>query len=51
MKPSNSHTSKRNPVLVALLKRHGHTTTRMKDRRVPRAGARNKQNDYREERY
>jgi len=43
--------SKRNPVLVALIKRHGHTTTVMKDRRAPRGGARNKQRDYRAEKY
>ncbi len=43
--------SRRNPVLVALIKRHGHTTTSMKDRRTPRGGSRNKQSDYRAERY
>lgn len=41
----------RNPVLVALMKRHGSTTTVMKDRRAPRGGCRNKQREYREERY
>lgn len=44
-------TSKRNPVLVALIKRHGSTTTTMKDRRVPRGGNRNKQRDFRDGRY
>lgn len=38
-------------VLVALHKRYGNTTKAMKDRRAPRGGARNKQRDYREERY
>ncbi len=41
----------RNAVLVALHKRYGNTTKVMKDRRAPRGGARNKQQDYREERY
>ena len=38
-------TKKRNPILVALIKRHGSTTTTMKDRRQPRGGNRNKQRD------
>jgi len=38
----------RNPILVALIKRYGKTTTVMKDRRTPRGGDRNRQRDYRE---
>lgn len=41
----------RHTVLVALHKRYGNTTKVMKDRRTPRGGTRNKQRDYREERY
>jgi hypothetical protein len=41
----------RNPVAVALQKRHGFGVKKMKDRRQPRGGARNKQRDYREENY
>lgn len=41
----------RHPVLVALQKRYRNTTKTMKDRRIPRGGSRNKQQDYREERY
>jgi hypothetical protein len=42
---------KQNPVAVAMRKRHGKTTTKMKDRRAPRGGARNKQKEYREDGY
>lgn len=42
---------KQNPVAVAMRKRHGSTTTKMKDRRAPRGGARNKQKEYREDGY
>lgn len=41
----------RNPIAVALVKRYGGGNRVMKDRRQPRAGTRNKQRDYREERY
>lgn len=41
----------RNPVAVAMQKRHGLVSKPMKDRRTPRQGARNRQRDYREERY
>ena len=48
----NAPTSKkRNPVFVALIKRYGATTTTMKDRRQPRGGSRNKQQDFRDGRY
>ena len=42
---------RQNPIAVALRVRHEKTTTTMKDRRAPRGGARDKQRDYREERY
>ncbi len=42
--------ARRSPMLVALYRRHGSSKV-MKDRRVPRGGTRNRQNDYREERY
>ena len=42
---------RQNPIAVALRVRHGKTITVMKDRRAPRGGARDKQRDYREERY
>jgi len=48
---AKTHTSKRNPVLVALIKRYASTTKAMKDRRQPRAGSRNRQRDYAEGRY
>ncbi len=38
--------SLRNPVFVALVKRHGQTTKVMRDRRQIRGGARNKVRDY-----
>lgn len=41
----------RNPVAVAMNARYGHTTTIMKDRRTPRGGNRNKQNDFRNDSY
>lgn len=41
----------RNPVVVALVARHGSGVKIMKDRRTPRGGARNKQREYREEAY
>ncbi len=41
---------RRSPMLVALYKRHGSSKV-IKDRRVPRSGARNRQRDYREEKY
>ena len=44
-------TARRHPYVAANLKRHASTTKSMKDRRVPRAGNRNVQRDYREERY
>ena len=43
--------ARRSPMLVALYRRHGSAKTPMKDRRTPRAGARNNQRLYREERY
>lgn len=46
--PAPAH---RNAVLVALHKRYGNTTKTMKDRRAPRGGSRNRQRDYREEKY
>ena len=50
--PSPTMSTKRqNPVLVALIKRHASTTVKMRDRRTPRGGCRNRQRDYREERY
>ena len=51
MNPPNSHRSKRNPVLVALVKRYATTTKAMKDRRQPRGGNRNRQDDFRADRY
>lgn len=42
---------RRNPVIVALVRRHGGGVKVMKDRRSPRGGARNKQRDFREENY
>lgn len=42
---------RRNPVAMALHARHGKGAKIMKDRRIPRRGARNKQRDYREENY
>lgn len=42
---------KQNPMAVAMRKRHGATTTKMKDRRAPRGGARNKQKEYSEDGY
>lgn len=42
---------KQNPIAVAMRKRHGATTTKMKDKRVPRGGTRNKQKEYREDEY
>lgn len=41
----------RNPVAVAMNARYGRTTTVMHDRRKARGGAKNRQADYREERY
>lgn len=41
----------RNTVAVAMRLRHANTTSVMKDRRTPRGGNRNRQRDYREERY
>jgi len=41
----------RNPIAVAMRKRHGATGTKMRDRRAPRGGSRDRQRDYREERY
>lgn len=41
----------RNPVIVALVRRHGGGVKVMKDRRAPRGGTRNKQREYREETY
>jgi len=41
----------RNPVIVALVRRHGGGVKMMRDRRAPRGGSRNKQRDYREENY
>ena len=46
-----THAAPRNHTLVALYRRYGSTTTTMKDRRTPRGGARNKQRDYREEKF
>jgi hypothetical protein len=43
--------TRRNALVVAAIKRYGNTTKVMKDRRTPRGGSRNKQSDYREERY
>jgi hypothetical protein len=51
MKPAPTPSKPRNPIAVALYKRHGNTVTTMRDRRAPRGGSRNKQRDYREERY
>lgn len=31
----------RNPIAVAMVKRYGHTTSAMKDRRTPRGGTKN----------
>jgi hypothetical protein len=31
----------RNPIAVAMVKRYGHTTSAMKDRRQPRGGTKN----------
>jgi hypothetical protein len=42
---------RRSPIAVALRKRHGQTTTKMKDRRAPRGGSRNKQREYKEDGY
>lgn len=42
---------KRSPLAVALQKRHGLGQAPMKDRRQPRGGARNRQRDYRDEKY
>lgn len=36
----------RNPVFVAMMKRHGSTTSVMKHRSQPRGGNRNKQRDF-----
>jgi hypothetical protein len=36
----------RNAIAVAMRKRHGHTTTIMRDRRAPRRGAINKVRAY-----
>lgn len=36
----------KNAVFIAMMKRHGQTTTVMKDRRQPRGGTRNKGRDY-----
>ena len=36
----------RNPVAVAMVKRYGHTTSAMKDRRQPRGGTRNLFREY-----
>lgn len=41
----------RNPVAVAMQRRHGGGIKVMKDRRTPRGGSKNRQRDYREERY
>lgn len=41
----------RNPVAVAMTLRYGQTTTKMRDRRAPRGGNRNRQRDYREGNY
>ena len=43
--------TRRSPMLVALLKRHGQGVKSHKDRRLPRGGNRNDQRDFREERY
>jgi hypothetical protein len=50
MKPAKTP-ARRNPYVVANIKRHANTTKTMKDRRTPRGGIRNKQSDYRSERY
>ena len=44
-------TTKRSPMLVALHKRHSGGIQIHKDRRNPRGGNRNRQADYRAERY
>lgn len=36
----------KNAVVIAMMKRHGRTTTVMKDRRQPRGGTRNKAREY-----
>ncbi len=41
----------RNPIVVALQKRHGGGVRVMKDRRAPKGGSRNKQRDYQEGKY
>jgi hypothetical protein len=51
MKPAAKKASPRNPIFVALVKRHGNTTTSMRDRRAPRGGDRNRQRDFQEGRY
>jgi len=43
--------TKRSPMVVAIQKRHGHGQAPMKDRRADRGGARNRQRDFRDERY
>lgn len=35
-----------NPIFVAMMKRHGSTTTVMKDRRLGRGGCKNKAREY-----
>jgi hypothetical protein len=49
MKKKNKR--RENPIAVAMRKRHGGTTTKMKDRRAPRGGARDKQREYKEDGY
>lgn len=39
----------RNPVAVAMIKRYGHTTSAMKDRREPRGGTKNHFREYLED--
>lgn len=41
----------RNPIAVAMIQRYGKTTTKMKDRRQPRGGNRNRQSDYKEDNF
>lgn len=43
--------TRRSPMVVAIQKRHGFGPKTMKDRRTPRGGSRNKQAEYRDERY
>lgn len=46
MSNNKPQTKVRNVIVIAMMKRHGSTTSVMKDRRAPRGGTRNKQRDF-----